>query len=244
MHHYMLRETACHIQSLWEKEVLLEYQDVRADKDLGQMMMGPEGFVTKFVRGPAGPFVGRSVSKGYFAKQALDLELPLQKDFLTFLGKGAAAAARPVKSNYMVNILAFPTGTNPEAQVRPHSTVLEMQCIDGSTRLENLNFPVNKAFNWSPQNCGDVIFQIAVGDLLLTYPYVGQNAFAEFMSDFKAGERQFRPSDFPADEASLRRMGITFIRVKYRFEGQFRDAMGVLASLPGEPPRKIVTCWE
>jgi type VI secretion system protein ImpL len=107
-----------------------------------------------------------------------------------------------------------------------------------------MNFPVNKVFNWSPQNCGDVTFQIGAGDLLLTYRYAGPNAFAEFLSDFKSGERVFRRSDFPADESALRHMGISSIRAKYRFEGQFSDAMGVLSSVPGAPPRNIVTCWE
>jgi type VI secretion system protein ImpL len=144
----------------------------------------------------------------------------------------------------MVRIVAFPTGTNPEAHVRPHSTVLEMQCIDSTTRLENMNFPVNKIFNWSPRNCGDVTFQIAIGELLLTNRYTGSNAFSEFLNDFKTGERTFRRADFPLDEAALKRMGVSYIRAKYRFEGQFSDAIGVRSSAPGAPPRKIVPCWD
>ena len=127
--------------------------------------------------------------------------------------------------------------------MRPHATVLELQCAGESTRLENLNYPVAKTFVWSPQSCGDVVFQISVGNLVLTKTYTGYNAFAKFLDEFKTGQRTFSREEFPSEEAALRRLGITYIKAKYQFQGH-REALEMLYAAPGRPPRKIVTCWD
>ncbi len=242
MQRYINQEAACQLQSLWEKDVLLEVQDVSADQDMGQLMMGSNGFAAKFITGPAEPFITRSMTKGYFAKKALDLNLEFESDFLAYLTKGAQAA-RPRKSKYSVKIRAYPTDTNRDAKLRPHATVLELQCAGESTRLENLNYPVAKTFVWTPQSCGDVVFQISVGNLVLTKTYTGYIAFAKFLDEFKSGQRTFSREEFPSEEAALRRLGITYIKAKYQFQGH-REALEMLYAAPGKPPRKIVTCWD
>lgn len=242
MQRYLIQEAACQLQARWEKDVLLEVQDVSADQDMGQLMMGNNGFATKFLNGPAGPFVSRNITKGYFAKKVLDLDLNFEKDFLAYLSKGAQAA-RPHKSSYSVKIRAYPTDTNPGAKLRPHATVLELQCAGQSMRLENLNYPVAKTFVWSPQSCGDVLFQIAVGNLVLTKTYTGFNAFAKFLDDFKTGQKTFYIGEFPSEEPALRRLGIKYIRARYHFQGN-REALQMLYAAPGRPPRKIIACWD
>ncbi len=239
---YIIRESDCLLQNRWEKDVLLEVQDVSADQDMGQLMMGQNGFAAKFIEGPAQPFLSRSMSKGYHAKKALDMNLDFESDFLAYLTKGAQAA-RPRKSSYSVRIRAYPTDTNKNAKLRPHATVLELQCAGSSTRLENLNYPVAKTFVWAPQSCGDVIFQISVGNLVLTKTYTGYNAFAKFLDEFKTGQRTFARREFPSEEAALRRLGITYIKAKYQFQGH-REALKMLYAAPGRPPRKIATCWD
>ncbi len=239
---YVNQETACHLQSLWEKEVLLEVQDVSADTDIAQIMMGGDGYGTRFIKGSAGPFIARSLTKGYYAKKALETEIRFSPEFLAYLSKGAEAA-RPAKSSYNVKIRAYPTDTNRGAQLQPHATVLELQCGDGNTRLENFNYPVAKTFSWAPNSCGDVIFQISVGTLVLTKTYTGHHAFAKFLHDFKTGSRTFGRDEFPSDEAALRRMGIQYIKAKYQFQGQ-KEALALLYRAPGKPPREIVPCWE
>ena len=241
MHKYVDQEAACTLQERWEKDVLLEVQDVSAEKDMAQLMMGPSGFATGFLKGPAAPFISRSLGKGYYAKETMDLAVPFQKDFLAYLTKGAQAA-HPTQNSYRVKIRAYPTDANREAQLRPHSTVLELQCADGTTRLENLNYPVAKTFKWSPQSCGDVLFQISVGNLVLTANYTGHYAFAKFLNDFKTGQRVFKRDEFPSEEAALRRIGILYIKAKYQFQGQ-KAVLALLYAAPGRPPRKIATCW-
>jgi type VI secretion system protein ImpL len=242
MQQYINREAACLLQSRWEKDVLLEVQDVSADQDMGQLMMGSGGFASKFLNGPALPFVTRSYKKGYYPKKALGMELPFEKAFLGYLTKGAKAA-KPKKSRYNVKIRAYPTDTNRNATMRPQSTLLELQCAQQRLRLENLNYPVAKTFAWSPQECGDVTFQISVGNLVLTKTYSGYNAFAKFLDEFKKGSRIFYREEFPSEEAALKRIGIKYIKAKYQFQGH-QAALQLLYSAPGRPPRKIVTCWE
>ncbi len=241
MQYYINQEAACQLQNRWEKEVLMEVQDVSADQDMGQLMMGSNGFAAKFIAGAAEPFISRSMAKGYYAKKALDLDLNFEKDFLAYLSKGAQAA-RPRKSSYSVKIRAYPTDTNRNASMRPHATLLELQCAGESTRLENLNYPVAKTFVWSPQSCGDVLFQISVGNLVLTKSYTGYNAFAKFLDEFKTGQRIFKNNEFPSEEAALRRLGIKYIKAKYQFQGH-RKALEMLYSAPGRPPSRIVRCW-
>ncbi len=239
---FVLRESACLLQTRWEKDVLLEVQGVGEDQDMGQLMMGSNGFAAKFIQGPAAPFISRGYEKGYFAKKVNGMGIPFEAHFFSFLTKGAKAAS-PKKGSYKVKIRAYPTDTNPGAQVRPHSTVLEMQCADGSTRLENLNYPVSKTFVWTPQSCGDVNFQISVGNLVLTKTYTGYNAFAKFLHEFKNGQRTFDRSEFPAEAADLRRIGVRFIKARYQFQGH-RPALQMLYAAPGRPPGKIVSCWQ
>ncbi|MDA8138904.1 MAG: hypothetical protein M0036_09650 [Desulfobacteraceae bacterium] len=242
MQRFIVREAACQLQSLWEKQVLLEIADVSADRDMTQLMMGPDGFGTKFIKGSAEPFISRSLNKGFFPKRVMGMEIPLQQEFLNYLSKGAQAA-KPTKTSYAVKIRAYPTDTNRGAQIQPHSTVLELRCSDGNTRLENLNYPVAKTFTWSPSTCGDVGFQISVGNLVLTKNYTGNLAFAKFLHEFKTGQRDFRRNEFPSDEAALQRMGIDYIRAKYQFEGQ-DEVLALLYITPGAPPRKIASCWD
>lgn len=239
---YVVREAACHLQTLWEKQVLLEVQDVSADRDMAQIMMGADGFGTQYIKGPAAPFIGRSLTKGYYPKKVLGMEIPFQEDFLGYLSKGAQAA-RPARSSYSVKIRAYPTDTNRGAQLQPHSTILELQCGNGNTRLENLNYPVAKTFDWAPNTCGDVTFQILVGNLVLTKTYTGHLAFAKFLHDFKTGQHTFSRDEFPSEEAALRRMGIQYIKAKYQFQGQ-DGILSLLYSAPGAPPRKIASCWD
>jgi type VI secretion system protein ImpL len=242
MQSYVNREAACQLQGLWEKLVLLELQDISTERDIGQAMMGREGFGTRFIEGPAAPFITRTLDKGYHVKSAMGQRVNLDPGFLSYLSRGSQAA-RPVRSSYNVTLRGLPTGTNPEAQIQPHATVMELQCAGGTTRMENLNFPVSQAFVWSPQNCGDVTFLIRVGNDVLTKTYSGPYAFAAFLSDFQTGQRLFKREEFPQQEASLRRMGIQFIRVRYQIEGQ-GPVLQLLSSSPGRPPRKIAACWE
>jgi len=238
---FICREAACHLQTLWENDVLVEIQGVSDQMSLNEILFGADGYTTKFLKGPAQPFIGRSLSKGYFAKQVQGLSIPFDPAFLSFLSRGAQNA-RPVKGNYAVTLEGLPTDANPEARIQPQATRLELQCADKTQNLINRNYPIRKTFNWSPQNCGDVLFQIEVGSLVLTRKYTGPLAFAKFLQDFSTGTHKFYPDDFPDMAGALKRLGIQHINVKYELSGH-RSAIATLRSAPGRVPLKIAQCW-
>ena len=118
-----------------------------------------------------------------------------------------------------------------------------MQCADKTLLLANLNYPVKKIIEWSPQSCGDVVFKIKIGDLILTKKYTGHLAFAKFLRDFEKGSRSFYSSEFPNEEADLKRMGIRYIRANYSFQGH-EPVIGLFRTGPGKVPEVIVACWD
>jgi type VI secretion system protein ImpL len=238
---YVRNETACYLQGQWEEKVLAESQGATGHQAM-QLLLGPDGLVGKFLKGPAAPFVGRSV-KGYYPKEVLGGTIPLAPAFFNYLTRGAqAATAAAAKQSYAVTIRGLPTDANPEAQTRPQATRLELQCQAGPQSLVNLNYPISKTFTWASDTCSDVQLQIDVGKLTLKKRYTGEQAFPEFLQDFRGGNRTFLPNEFPAESDALARLGIKFIRVNYQFGGD-QPVVGQARALPGESPRSIATCW-
>ena len=241
-HEFVLKESACYLQSRWEKEVLMEVQDVSDQNNTNQLLMGENGFAKKIIKGPAEPFLSRTLKKGYYAKKVMGKNIDFNEYFLSYLTKGTKAA-KPVKGRYSVAIKAFPTGANKGALIRPQETSLELQCASETPTLINLNYPVRKTFNWSPQTCGDVIFKIKVEDIVLTKIYTGYQAFPKFIKDFERGQRTFYVREFPDEKSALKRMGIKYITVKYQFTGH-RPVLKLLGSASGRIPRSIAKCWD
>ena len=240
---YMRMETACSLQGQWEEKVLKEAQGA-GDQQTLQYLLSKEGPVWKFVSGTADPFMGWNPQRGYYSKAALGGSIPFDPAFFSFLSKGTKIkVAAPTRQNNTVTIKGLPTDANPDARVKPQSTRLELQCSAGSQVIENLNFPVSKTFVWSPETCADVVFQIDVGELILTKKYAGPQGFADFLHDFPGGRRVFYPQDFPREKPSLERMGIKFIRVNYLISGGL-DTAGQGKDLPGQAPRVITQCWD
>ncbi|MFA7061504.1 MAG: type VI secretion protein IcmF/TssM N-terminal domain-containing protein [Pedobacter sp.] len=239
---FVRKETACSLQSQWEEKVLQEAQGA-VDPQVVEYLVGQEGPVWKFVNGPAKPFLGWGAGKGYYAKVALGGAVDFDPIFYSFLSKGAKAKVAAVpKQNFNVTIRGLPTDANPEARVKPQSTRLELQCASGAQSLENLNYPTQKTFNWTPDGCSDVLFQIEAGEAVLTKKYSGPQAFPAFLEDFPGGRRTFYATEFPAQKLALDRMGIKYIKVNYQISGQ-QSVVGKAKSIPGRIPGSIARCW-
>lgn len=240
---YICREAACRLQVLWEDEVLVEVTGISDQSNLNQLLFDKEeGYTLKFVNGPAKPFLGRSRSKGgYYARKAQGLSIAFEPGFLTFLEKGSRGS-RPVKANYPVTFRGLPTSANPEARIQPHATRLELQCAGKTQSLVNRNYPIRKTFNWSPRNCGEVVFTIEVGNLILKRKYEGFRPFAQFLRDFSKGRRTFYPDDFPNQAGALKRLSIKQIVVQYEVSGS-GPAVVTLNAATGGVPQDITQCW-
>jgi type VI secretion system protein ImpL len=236
-------ETACQLQAMWERGVLAEIQGIHDQRTVQQTLLGSEGLATRFVKGPAQPFLGRNVKAGYYPKEVMSRSIPFDKSFLSYLTRGATTSTLSgAGRSYLVTIEGIPTDVNPEAHIRPHATHLEIQCADKVLKLDNFQYPVRKSFEWSSASCGDVLFQIEVGDLVLTKKYTGPYAFPEFLRDFRSGQRLFYPSEFPKEQYALLSLGIRYIKVSYRFDGH-RPVLDLLGAAPGKTPERIVDCW-
>jgi type VI secretion system protein ImpL len=239
---YVRRETACYLTGQWEEKVLAEAQGETARQEI-PILLAPEGPVRKFVMGPAAPFIGWSVKKGYYPKEALGGTIAFEPSFFDLLSKRSVIqTAAQAQRNYPVTIKGLPTDANTDAGVKPHRSQLELNCSSGPQTLVNLNYPVTKTFSWSPETCSDVIFQISVGDVILTKQYTGAQAFPQFLQEFPGGNRTFYPRDFPDQRESLEGMGIKYIKVNYHFTGD-RAVIEQGRPFPVQIPRSIAKCW-
>jgi type VI secretion system protein ImpL len=238
---YVRKEAACSLQKQWEEKVLQDVQAV-TDPQAMQAIMGPDGPVWKFAKDPAGAFVGWTLRQGYYTKSALGGSIDFDPAFFAFLKKGAKEKmSAPAKQSNVVNIKGLPTDANSNATTRPQGTRFEMQCASGAQVIENLNFPVSKNIAWSPDTCGEVVFQIEIGDLVLMRKY--QN-FPEFLQAFQGGRHTFYPQDFPQEKAALARMKVQFIRVNYQFSGTHEIMKMGSGTSKGQIPRVISRCWD
>lgn len=239
---FSLNEAACQLQKKWEEGVLMEIKDISDKNNFNTLLLGPEGFVTKFIKGPGKPFIKRGLKKGFYSTKVDGKGVVFDPYFFKFLSRGVKVS-RPSKNSYSVKISGYPTSANDEAQVQPHATLLELVCADTTTLLENRNYPVRKIFSWSPQSECDVSFSIKIGSLVLVKKYQGNLSFPKFFKDFSKGQRIFRPSDFPEYEDDLIRMRVKYIKAKYQFKGN-EPVTRLLRAVPGKTPMEIVKCWE
>jgi type VI secretion system protein ImpL len=235
---YACQETACHLQDLWVKEVLTQVQGITDPTQISAILGGPQGIGSRFMQGPAAPFLNRSLS-GYSPKEVMGRKVAFEAGFLSF----SARAGKPVQSNFIITITGLPTDANADAAIKPHATRLEIGCGNEMVTIENLNYPVRKTVNYSPQMCGTTVLTIEVGNTTLTRQYEGNLGFSKFLSEFPSGQHTFVPGDFPGQAASLKRMGIRYIKVNYRFDGNAREAAGLFSQGLGRAPEKIVSCW-
>lgn len=241
---YLRIESAAHLQSLWEEQVLGATVGM-TDQQATPALLGAEGLVWRFVKGPAAPFLTRSVS-GYRAKETLGGGLAIEPALFDFMAKGARTQAtimamgRP--QNFSVVIKGLPTDSNSEARMKPQATRLDVQCGSTIQSLVNNNYPVAKTISWSPDACSDVTLQIEVGDVVLTRHYLGQQGFPEFLKDLRGGRRTFTTREFPGEKAALERMGVKSVTVNYQLIGSAAVLKQASNSIV-RAPRIIARAW-
>lgn len=229
------KETSSHLDTRWNETVLAPIKGLNAQQ-AAQLLGGPDGAVTKFAKGPAAPFLSRDSRIGFRAKEVLGRSIPLDRGFYRYLNdfskNDTKRQIRPQQFN--VGIHGLPTEANPEAAYQPHCSRIELQCGANSQALVNQNYSVSKTFIWSPETCSDVVLQIEVSDIVLTKHYSGQQAFLEFLKDFRNGSRTFTARDFPDEQTALKRAGIKWIQVNYQFKGGSQVALA-FESMPVLP---------
>jgi type VI secretion system protein ImpL len=235
---YCRSESACILQQLWEEEVLGPLRSVRPDDRYQTLFNRDNGLVWRFVNGTAKPFVALN-KNGYSTRG----EYPLRKVFVSFLNEGSVRTTE-FESAYLVSIESLPLEVNSDAATKPYTSVLELQCVDANTSLENTHYPRKQTFTWQPGVCGDTMITIGFPGFELIKRYAGPLGFAEFLDVFKTGSHQFTIDEFPAHRDLLAEQHIEWIKLSYKITGgaavverlaDRREPLGV--------PETIVNCW-
>ncbi len=239
---FVLRESGCRLQSLWESQVLTEVRGAPDQGTVNKLLLGQNGFAWSFVKGPAAPFVSRNVQKGYHPRERYGESVPLKTPFFTYLNQGAVRQV-VVKDQYRVNITALPVNVNSDARYQPHAVRLVLRCGDEDQTLMNLMFPTSETFVWSPGECGDVLLQMEVHDEVLTRRYFGEYAFPRFLRDFSRGEKTFSPGDFEEATTAWKRLGIRRVNMQYKLSGH-GPVIALLRAGLGAAPKMIADCWD
>lgn len=245
MQQYITQEAACLLQSRWEKDVLLEIQEV-SNQDLNSLLFGTHGFATKFLNSGLAPFITGNSKKGYSPRTVYGLKIPFENKFLEFLSEGNKHIKRTGES-FTVFVEGLPTQVNAEAKFKPHITVVEFQCMNGTQKLLTSNLSASNTIKWSTRYCNRVDILIVIGDLLLEKTYDGDKAISDFIGDFEKGYKDFTPDDFQRQKTKLEILNIRKITVKLRFKWHqpvidyYKKAITVPLT---KIPRSIVACWQ
>jgi type VI secretion system protein ImpL len=242
---YSVQRAGCHLQNLWDREVIVKTEGVYDRHQLVSLLFGDKGYADKFINNHAGPFVERSSRTGYHSREIRGCAIPFKSNYFAFMKKGKHwnAVSAGQGQDQVVTVVAYPTDVNIEARVKPYMTRLQLEGIDGATVLENKQYPIEKKFNWSPSKSGDVTLLILLGDISLKRKYTGYCAFGSFLRDFRNGKRIFTVADFPTYQHEFDRLGVREIEVTYHFQaGQIAPIIRQLNTAPGRPPGTIISC--
>jgi type VI secretion system protein ImpL len=244
---YGVSRGSCELQKAWDASVLSKVEDTPKEKLVKLLFDKTDGILPKFKEGPAKPFLvsgryGYSARKAY-EKTSFEQILPLRSDFLRFLNMKSPTVLE-YKPDYVVRIETIPIAVNDDAPVKPIGNVLTMQCADGPTILYNYNYQDSKTYRWSHEKCGDTSLKILFPGMSLSKTYKGQGGFVDFLSEFRTGSRTFKADEFPDQKGELTRIGVKWIKVKYKIQ----DALPVLdvvrhkGSTHVQVPGMIVSC--
>jgi type VI secretion system protein ImpL len=205
------------------------------------VIVGEQGVLWSFLDGDAQSFVARQLNRGYVAAEVNGRAMTLNQDFYSVLNS-ASNGGIVVGNAFDVSVRTLPSGTNSGASVSPYATFLNLHCSDGVQTLANYNYPSERTFNWSLEQCGDTSLTIEIGQMRLTKNYPGVKGFARFLDDFRDGRFLFSASDFPSSEAQLRQANVSQIDINYQIVGQ-RPVIQSLSTVPLSLPPQIASCW-
>jgi type VI secretion system protein ImpL len=144
---YVCLETSCQLNALWEKNVLVEIQGLDDKSRLNELLFEANGFALRFLQGPAEPFLGRDLKRGFYPKTALGRVLPFKKSYLSFLTEGTRMAKfkpdfhfdeNPPDNLSLEQIASLPADTSQPAVPEPIK-MLENYAVDISAQPTSVN---------------------------------------------------------------------------------------------------------
>ena len=136
---------------------------------------------------------------------------------------------------FRITMETVPMGTNEEAEVKPVSSILWMNCGDRIVRLQNNNYPDTLTFEWDPSKCAGVRLFIHFPEITLSKKYPD---FLAFIDDFNYQSRTFSSREFPDHKETLLKKGISSFTLGYRFSGElpFLESADIDKGTVGKKP--------
>lgn len=233
---YKIQRSALALQELWEEEFLAATEGVPPER-MADYLYGDQGLLWAFSEEHLDTFVRRRFGAGYLANRAFGIPYPVNNELLSYLAK-ADQFRKQRRDYYSVILSGRPTSANPGANRLPKRTLVELICEEGNQHIENLNYPVNAEFIWTPE-CGTTRLTIQLDHYSLVKRYRGPYGFPEFLEDFQDGSRRFTAADFPLYEDRLAELNIRYFDVQFDLRGQ-GQVIDVLAASRQRLPLKII----
>lgn len=151
------------------------------------------------------------------AKQAQQTEL---RSLVQEVSDMTARIDQLSKTNGVVKITALPIEVNPGAALLPEQTSLTLQCTNAATTLNNYNFPVSSAYNWSLSTCGDVTLTFQFPSVTLVKRWRGPRGFIDFLRASADGRYRLDLANYPEAQKALAASKVTWVAAVYQQEGQ------------------------
>ncbi|WP_027212217.1 type VI secretion protein IcmF/TssM N-terminal domain-containing protein [Burkholderia sp. WSM2232] len=136
------------------------------------------------------------------------------------IGSMSARIDQLSKTAGVVKITALPIVVNPGATSLPEQTTLALQCTSAITTLDNYNFPVSAAYNWSLATCGDVTLTFEFPGVTLVKRWKGPRAFIDFLRASADGRYKLDLASYPEAQKALAASKVTWVAAVYKQEGQ------------------------
>jgi type VI secretion system protein ImpL len=226
---YAFEQASCKVQQDWEKDVMWKTKLAVNPSEASTQLFGDQGSVWSFVDGSAKNFLSRSGGSLVPASVSGN-QFPFALGFISFLNQSVVSRVSEVVKQKLaessttksakLSLAASPIGVNAGAKARPHAAMLSIQCAKEVIELSNMNIEASNTFEWKPSQCGEVILDIEIDNLILTKRYPGQLGLSMFLQEFKDGARVFTPADFPAAMEQLDKLNIREITLRYGMQGQ------------------------
>ncbi|EPZ8124203.1 type VI secretion protein IcmF/TssM N-terminal domain-containing protein [Yersinia enterocolitica] len=247
---HAMQRSSCWIQGQWQSRVLWPMEKNAAQLDYQDQQDMTWQYLSDFIRGPAksvlvvgnngpaaGEFDGQSLSLtpefmrlvNHVLRPDDVLSMPerantrsedklakLQEAQATLEAELAAIEEQPVELMLTSQPATVPGG----ARLMPTGTQLTLFCDAQRWDLKSMNFSEQMLFQWQPGHCSRVTQTINFPGFDLSFDYIGDNAWPNFMRDIAEGKLSFSAEDFPEQSATLASLGIKEILVRYQFDKQ------------------------
>jgi hypothetical protein len=235
----MRNGASCQIQALWEGQVLSRAGTLSRSQLQQGLFAEQGGIVRDFADKTLGNFLQPALT-GYEPVTLRGTPFPFTPEFLAFLNSGLEDY-KPVRQDYGVTISAVPVDVNDGATETPWSVELALDCAKDRQSMTHYNNPTSSRFTWTKGSCGDTHLIFRFKSLSLEVVYTGENGFINFLRDFQYGSKTFQASDFPDQQALLRKLGIDSITPHYRITGA-DELLRSHAFTPGTLPYTAAEC--